>query len=72
MEYDDDAGKERNRIALERVAFHLREALRFCSILDLSGLGPAEQKEWHIKVKWCKDSIGLTRESLKELNQILG
>ena len=29
--------KERNRIALERISFHLDEAMRFCSQLDLSG-----------------------------------
>jgi len=72
MSYGDDLDKERNRIALERVAFHLKEAMRFYSLLDLSGLGPLEQREWHIRVKNCKDSIEFTRESLKELNQILG
>jgi len=29
--------KERNRIALERISFHLDEAIGFCSQLDLSG-----------------------------------
>jgi hypothetical protein len=37
--------KERNRIALERISFHLDEAMRFCSQLDLSGLVPFEQTE---------------------------
>jgi hypothetical protein len=32
--------KERNRIALERILFHLDEAMRFCHQLDLTGLGP--------------------------------
>ena len=46
MSYGDDVDKERNRIALERIAFHLDEAMRFCNQLDLSGLGPLEQTEW--------------------------
>ena len=63
--------KERNRTALERIAFHLDEAMRFCSQLDLSGLGPLEQKEWDGRMKTCKDAIEFTKESLKQLNQIL-
>jgi len=63
--------KEKNRIALERMGFHLDEAMRFCNKLDLSGLGPLEQREWDTKIKNCNDAIVFCRESLKKLNQIL-
>jgi len=63
--------KERNRIALERIGFHLDEAMRFCNQLDLSGLGPLEQTEWDGRMKTCKDAIEFTKESLKKLSQIL-
>ena len=63
--------KERNRIALEQVSFHLNEAMRFCSRLDLSGLGPLEQTEWNDRMKNCKDAIAFTRESVQKLSEIL-
>jgi len=63
--------KERNRIALERISFHLDEAMRFCNQLDLSGLGPLEQREWDSKMKNCKDAIAFCRESLKKLSEVL-
>ena len=63
--------KERNRMALERIAFHLDEAMRFCNQLDLSGLGPLEQKEWDTRMKDCKNAIEFTKKSLKKLSQIL-
>jgi hypothetical protein len=63
--------KERNRIALERVSFHLNEAMRFCNQLDLSGLGPLEQTEWDSRMKTCKNAIEFTKESLNKLNKIL-
>ncbi len=66
-----DIDKERNRIALERISFHLDEAMRFCSLLDLSGLGPLEQSEWDNKMKICKDAIEFTRESVQKLSKIL-
>ena len=71
MSYGDDVDKERNRIALERIAFHLDEAMRFCNQLDLSGLGTLEQNEWDNRMKTCKDAIKFTKESLKKLNKIL-
>ncbi len=71
MSYGDDVGKEKNRMALERIAFHLDEAMRFCNQLDLSGLGPLEQREWDSRMKTCKDAIEFTRRSLQELNKIL-
>ena len=63
--------KERNRIALERIAFHLDEAMRFCNQLDLSGLGPLEQKEWDTRMKSCKDAIEFTKGSVQQLVKIL-
>ncbi len=69
MRYDDNVDKERNRVAAERIEFHLKEALRFCSLLDFSGFGPLEQKEWDTRMKNCKDAIEFCRESLKKLNE---
>ncbi len=71
MSYGDDIDKERNWIALKRIAFHLDEAMRFCKQLDLSGLGSLEQKEWDGRMKTCKDAIEFTRRSLQELTKIL-
>ena len=63
--------KERNRMALERISFHLDEAMRFCHQLDLSGLGSLEQREWDTRMKTCKNAIEFTKGSLQELNKIL-
>jgi len=63
--------KERNRIALERISFHLYEAMRFCKQLDLSGLGPLEQREWDNRMKDCKNAIEFTKESVQKLSRIL-
>jgi len=63
--------KERNRIALERISFHLDEAIRFCNQLNLSGLGPLEQGEWNNRMKICKNAIEFTKESLQKLRKIL-
>jgi hypothetical protein len=63
--------RERNRIALERISFHLDEAMRFCHQLDLSGLGPLEQTEWDSRMKTCKDAIMFTRQSVQKLTEIL-
>jgi hypothetical protein len=63
--------RERNRMALERIGFHLDEAMRFCHQLDLSGLGPLEQEEWNSRMKTCKDAIMFTRQSVEKLTQIL-
>jgi hypothetical protein len=71
MSYGDEVDKERNWIALERMAFHLDEAMRFCKQLDLSGLGPLEQKEWDTRMKSCRDSIEFTKESVQQLVKIL-
>lgn len=71
MSYGDDVDRERNRMALERIGFHLDEAMRFCNQLDLSELGPLEQREWNTKMNNCKDAIEFTKGSLKELTKIL-
>ncbi|HET6460164.1 MAG TPA: hypothetical protein VFG29_05185 [Syntrophales bacterium] len=63
--------KGKNRIALERISFHLDEVMRFCDKLDLSGLGPLEQREWDDRMKACKDAITFTKESVRKLTQIL-
>jgi hypothetical protein len=63
--------KERNRIVLERISFHLDEAMRFCNQIDFSGLGPLEQTEWDSRMKTCKDAIMFTRQSVQKLTEIL-
>jgi hypothetical protein len=63
--------KERNRRTLERITFHLDQAMRFCNQLDLSGLGPPEQSEWDNRMKICKNAIQFTQESVQKLSKIL-
>jgi len=63
--------KERNRSALERITFHLDQAMRFCNQLDLSGLGPLEQNEWDKRMKTCKSAIEFTMVSVQKLSKIL-
>jgi len=63
--------KERNRNSLERITFHLDQAMRFCNQLDLSGLGPAEQSEWDNRMKICKNAIEFTSVSVQKLSKIL-
>jgi hypothetical protein len=63
--------KERNKIGLDRIFFHLDQATRFCNQLDLSGLGPLEQEKWNDKMKTCKDAIKITKEALQQLSKIL-
>lgn len=62
--------RKRNGSTLERIKFHLNEALRFCNQLDFSGLGPLEQREWDTRMKDCKDAIEFTKGSLKKLSEI--
>jgi len=66
-----DIDKERNRIALERISFHLGEAKRFCNQLDLSGLASPEQSKWDNRMKICKDAIEFTMESVQKLSKLL-
>ncbi len=66
-----DIDKERNRIALDRITFHLNEALSFCRQLDLSGLSDLEQREWEKRIKNCKEAIDFTKQSVEKLSKIL-
>jgi hypothetical protein len=66
-----DIDKERNRIALEGISFHLDEAMRFCNQLDLSGLGSIEKGEWDNRMKICNNAIEFTKESVQKLGKIL-
>jgi hypothetical protein len=63
--------KERNRNLLDRIIFHLDQAMEFCNQQDLSGLGPSEQSQWNDKMKICKDAINFTKESIQQLSKIL-
>ena len=63
--------KERNRNSLERISFHLDQAMRFCNQLDLSGLGPPEQSEWDNRMKICKNAMEFTLISVQKLSKIL-
>ena len=63
--------KERNRNSLERITFHLDQAMRFCNQLDLSGLGPLEQSEWDDRMKICKNAMEFTLISVQKLSKIL-
>jgi hypothetical protein len=67
-----ETDKERNRIALERICFHLDEAMWFCNQLDLSGLGPLEQREWDDRMKTCRNALEFSKDSLRKLSEILG
>ena len=63
--------KERNRNSLERITFHLDQAMRFCNQLDLPGLVPVQQSEWDNRTKTCKNAIEFTKESVQKLIKIL-
>ena len=63
--------KERNRRTLERITFHLDQAMRFCNQLDLPGLGPVQQSEWDNRMEICKHAIEFTKESVQKLSKIL-
>jgi hypothetical protein len=56
--------KERNRVALERIGFHLDEAMRFCNQLDLSGL-PLRKKRMGRPDETTKDAISLPGDRLR-------
>ncbi len=71
MSYGDEVDKERNWKRLERIAFHLDEAMRFYKQLDLSELGPLEQKEWDTRMKRGKDAFEFSRESVLQLILII-
>ena len=66
-----DSDKERNRMVMEQVFFHLLETLRLCSQLNLSGLGPLEQKEWNDRMKLCKNALEFTKNSVEKLSKLI-
>ncbi len=61
-----EADKEGNKMILERVTFHLVEAMRLYSKLDLSGLGSSQEKE----LTMCKNALEFTKESIGKLNTL--
>ncbi len=63
--------KEKNRIALETIFLHLSEALRLCTHLDFSELGPLEQTEWSERIKLCKNAIEFTKDSVEKLSVLI-
>jgi hypothetical protein len=67
----DQFDKETNKVALERILFHLEEAIQFCHRLDLSSLGTLEQEEWDVRMKTCKSAIQFTMKSVQGLSEIL-
>jgi len=63
--------KERNKMALEAISFHLFEAMRRCNQLDLSKLNSLQQTEWKEKIKICKNALEFTKESVEKLSKLL-
>jgi hypothetical protein len=63
--------KEVNKMVIERITFHLIEAMRLCSHLDLSGLGSFQQIEWNEKIKVCKNALEFTKDSVEKLSVLL-
>ncbi len=63
--------KERNKIVLEGVYFHLIQALSLFAKLDLSGLGPLEEKEWNDRIENCKNALKFTKDLAKKLSALL-
>ncbi len=64
--------REKNRLALEQISFHLLEAMRLCNLLDLSGLSDLEQREWNDRMKICKNALQFTKDSAEKLSALLG
>jgi hypothetical protein len=60
---------KRNKVIMEQIFFHLLETLRLCNQLDLSGLGPLEQKEWDDRIKLCKNALEFTKDSVEKLTK---
>ncbi len=68
---EDEIERERIRMTLERILFHLDEASRFCNRIDLSGLSAFERNEWEGKIKHCKDAMEFTKDCVEKLKDIL-
>jgi hypothetical protein len=63
--------KEKNRIVLEGISFHLVRALRACSQLDLSGLSSLQQTGWNDRIKILKNALEFTIASVERLSKLL-
>lgn len=66
-----DTDKEKSRLVMEQIFLHLLETLRLCTELDLSGIGPLEQREWTEKIKLCKNALEFTKDSVEKLSKFL-
>jgi nucleoid DNA-binding protein len=66
-----DINKEENKMIMEKIFFHLLETLQLCSKLDLSGLGPLEQKEWNDRIQLCKNALEFTKNSVEKLSKFI-
>lgn len=66
-----DSDKEKNKMIMEQIFFHLLETLRLCTQLDLSGLGPLGQQEWNDKIKLCKNALEFTKNSVEKLSKLI-
>ena len=62
---------KQNRVVMEQIFFHLLETLRLCGQLDLSGLGPLEQREWDERIKLCKNALEFTKNSVEKLSKFI-
>ena len=62
--------KERNKLVSEGVYFHLIQALSLLAQLDLSGLGPLEEKEWNDRVANCRNALEFTKDLAKKLSAL--
>jgi len=65
-----DIDKEKNKLVMMQIFFHLLETVRLCNQLDLSGLDPLEQKEWNDKIKLYKAALEFTKSSVEKLNKL--
>lgn len=62
---------KKNRVIMEQALFHLLETLRLCAELDLSDLGPLEEREWTDKIKLCKNALEFTKNSVEKLSKFI-
>jgi hypothetical protein len=67
MKYDEID----NKIAFERILFHLDEAMKFCKHINLSGLSTFDQKEWKSRINLCKNAMKFTKDAVTRLNELL-
>ncbi len=63
--------KEKNNKIMEQILFRLLETSKLCNQLDLSGLGPLEQKEWSERISLCRNALEFTKNSVGKLSQLI-